>query len=248
MGRDVGIESLSRFCLNVDWSMKARGYLVELEREDVIPAGALDLDFQAKAEFSRWLAHPNELGQPPDELEIVDHRELRWPPVFECIPLWLIKYCLHAVNELAGDEQGVGLVGGITFSLMGDKLEKRHPEDCYAIHCYWELEARGYLTEGEVEAGSTEYDGMLRQVTFDAFVSPRIVRVVEMAPELKYPQRLVALASAFRRDEPGWIVVDGPRSRWYPACEASADRGEKLIVMAHVGRALLGFGDEPIRR
>jgi hypothetical protein len=110
-----------------------------------------------------------------------------------------------------------------------------------AIHCYWELEARGLIAEAEVEDGSTEYDGMLRQITLRGQAQPRITRVAEIAPELGYPQRLVALASVIANDEVGWIVVDGPRSRWYPASEMLGDSCEKQVVMVHVGRVLLGF-------
>ena len=164
LGRDGGIERLARFCLDVNRAEKAREYLGQLSREDVIPPGALDPDFRAKAEFSRWLAHPNELGRPPDELEIVDRRELFWPPDFERKTLRLIKYRLRDTTGLMDEAVGLGLVGSVTFCLSGERLEERPPEDAYAAHCYWELEARGHITEADVEYGSTEYDGMLRQI------------------------------------------------------------------------------------
>ena len=69
-----GYDHLARFCLDVNRSEKARNYLAELGREDAIPAEALDPDFRAKAEFSQWLAHPNELGRAPDDLEIIEKR------------------------------------------------------------------------------------------------------------------------------------------------------------------------------
>jgi hypothetical protein len=240
LGRDSGIQRLARFCLNVDRAEKARQYLGELSREDVIPPEALDPDFCAKAEFSQWLAHPNELGRPPDVLEIVDRRDLVWPPELERKTLWLIKYLCRDTSGLLDDVVGVGLVGSVTFCLSGDKLELRPPEDSYAAHCYWELEARGYITVAEVEHDSTEYDGMLRQITLGDLARPRIIRVVEIAPELKYPQRLIALARTMRNGDEGWVVVDGPRSRWYAASDTPGDPCGRLVVMIHVGRVLLG--------
>lgn len=239
LGRDAGFERLARFCLDVNHAVKAGQYLRELSREDVIPREALDPDFRAKAAFSQWLAHPNELGRPPEELEIVDRRELAWPPEFERKTLWLIKYRLRGTNGAINDDVGVGLVGSVTFSLPGMQLEQRPPDDAYAAHCYWELEASGQITEAEVEDDSTEYDGMLRQIATGDLARPRIVRVVEVAPELKYPQRLVALARTSRNGEHGWVVVDGPRSRWYPASETPGDSTGRLAVMIHVGRVLL---------
>ena len=91
----------------------------------LIPPESLDSDFRAKAEFSQWLAHPNELGRPPDLLEIVDRRDLAWPPDFERKTLWLIKYRLRGASGAINDDVGVGLVGSVTFSLPGAKLEQR---------------------------------------------------------------------------------------------------------------------------
>ena len=191
LGRDAGFERLARFCLDVNDAEKASQYLRELGREDAIPPESLDSDFRAKAEFSQWLAHPNELGRPPDLLEIVDRRDLAWPPDFERKTLWLIKYSLRGASGAINDDVGVGLVGSVTFSLWRE-LEQRNADDAYAAHCYWELEASGHITEAEVEHDSTEYDGMLRQISPGDAARPRIVRVVEVAPDLKYPQRLIA--------------------------------------------------------
>jgi hypothetical protein len=40
-------------------------------------------------------------------------------------------------------ESGVGMVGSITFSLIGETHPGMTPEDIYALHCCWELEYRG---------------------------------------------------------------------------------------------------------
>ncbi|HVA49491.1 MAG TPA: hypothetical protein VNH11_24205 [Pirellulales bacterium] len=70
LGREAGLKMLARYCLDVNHSEVARHYLGRLDREDVIPIEANDPSFQAKAEFATWLAHPCELGEPPDELEV----------------------------------------------------------------------------------------------------------------------------------------------------------------------------------
>ena len=169
-----------------------------------------------------WLI-PTSWAGPPTSLRLSIGANSEWPPDFSRKTLRLIKYRLRDTTRLTDDAVGVGLVGSVTFCLSGDRLEERRPEDAYAAHCYWELEASGQITEAEVEDGSTEYDGMLRQITPGAVARPRIIRVVEVAPELKYPQRLVALATSVRNGEAGWVVVDGPRSRWYAASETPGD-------------------------
>jgi hypothetical protein len=248
LGRDAGVRWLARACLDVNQSDKAKRYLVELEREDAIPPEANDPDFQAKAAFAEWLAHPNELGRYPDELEVVDSRELDWPPDYESKPFWLIKYRVRDETGLMDDDIDVGLVGSVTFCLFQYKLEERPPEDCYAIHCYWEADCQGLVSEVDVPEGSNEFDTMLSQCAVDGLEQPRIIQVTELSPELNYPQRMVALAEAQRHGEPGWLVLDGPRSRWYAASELPDVSWSTTVLMLHVGRVLLKFTDEPDRR
>lgn len=248
LGRDTGIKWLGRACLDINVADRARQYLTELGRTDAIPAEAEDPSFRAKAEFAQWLAHPNELGQPPDDLEIVDHRFLNWPPDGKPIPVWLIKYRAKDATGQKPDDLGVGLVGSVTFCLFSYKLEQRPPEDSYAIHCYWELNCRGLIEEIDLPEGSREYDRMLEQCKLDGLTATRITLVVEPSPELQYPQKLVALAKTSRYGEPGWVILDGQRSRWYAASEMPADSLDKLVLMVHVGRTLLAFNEEPDRR
>jgi hypothetical protein len=89
---------------------------------------------------------------------------------------------------------------------------------------------------------------MFQQCELDGLDSARIISVVEVSPELQYRQQLVALAKATRHGQAGWIVLDGPRSRWYAESDMPADSWDKLVLMVHVGRVLLDFTDEPDRR
>ena len=247
LGRDAGIRWLARSCLDVNMAERAKQYLLELGRTDAIPPEAENPSFQARAEFAKWLAHPSELGRPPDELEIIDHREMPWPPDRESKPLWLIKYRIKDSTGLAADDVGVGLVGSVTFCLFTYQLEQRPPEDGYAIHCFWEMQCRELIEVIDVESGSTEYDTLVRLCNVVGLNSVRINCVVEPSAELKYPQRLVALGTAIRHGEPGWIVIDGPRSRWYPASEMPDNVLEQTVILVHVGRVILGFHEEPDR-
>jgi hypothetical protein len=248
LGRDAGIRWLARSCLDVNLAERAKDYLAELGRADAIPPDAEDADFQAKSHFAQWLAHPTELGRPPDELEIFDHRDLKWPPDYQPRPMWLFKYRVKDTTGLKADDVGVGLVGSVTFCLFSYKLQQRPAEDCYAIHCYWEMTSCGLLAQTDVEDDSGDYDQMLGQANVDGLSQVRIIFVTELSPELNYPQRLVALGKTTRNGQPGWIVLDGPRSRWYAANEMPTDVFEKTVLMVHVGRVLLGFTREPDRR
>jgi hypothetical protein len=247
LGREAGINWLTRACLDFNLAVRAKHFLNELGRADAIPAESEDADFRAKAEFAQWLAHPSELGRFPEELEIVDHRELPWPPARTPKPMWLLRYRVKDTTGLKDDAIGVGLVGSITMC-FGYKLEQHPPEDAYAIHCFWEMKRAGLITTVDVEEDSREYDRMLRQCTLDGLSQQRMGFVAEISPELKYPQNLVGLATASRNGEAGWIVLDGPRSRWYPTAGFPDGTYKKTVLDIHVGRVLLGFAEEPERR
>ena len=246
--RDAGIKWLARSCLDVNLAERASQYLTELNREDAIPTEAQNAGFKARAEFAQWLAHPSELGRPPEEVLIVDHRELNWPPEREPKPMWLLKYRLQDTTGLKADDIGVGLVGSVTFCLFSYELQQRSPEDCYAIYCYWEMSNRDLIAETDVPENSTEYNRMLQQCKLDGLDQVRIVFVAELSRELRYPQNMVALGKSTRNGQPGWIVLDGPRSCWYAKSEMPAVSTDKTVAMIHIGRELLGLHDHPDRQ
>ena len=246
LGREAGLKILARFCLDVNHSDQVQRYLAELEQDDWIPAEAQDAAFQARANFAQWLAHPNELGEVPDELVEVDHRELAWPPERERKPFWIFRYLLRDDTGLAEDKIDCGLVGSMTWCFFSYRMHQRPPEDIYAIHAYWEMEHAKLITEVDV-TDAAEYAGMLAQWRGGELQDATVTKVTELSPELKYPTRLVALATAQREGQPGWVVLDGPRSAWYPQAEQPEETHDGVILMIHVGRELLGFRDAPNR-
>jgi hypothetical protein len=151
LGSAAGVNILSRLCRDPAYSKQACQYLRELELEEAIPLEVQQPLFQAQAELTNWLAHPDEFGRPPDEIRLLDSRELYWPPTRDRRQLWLFAYH-YDVDDAPVDEEkqaelytyqnGVGMVGSITFSLLGETHHEMSPEDIYALHCCWELEYR----------------------------------------------------------------------------------------------------------
>ncbi|MBN2384558.1 HEAT repeat domain-containing protein [bacterium] len=246
VGNETGIRNLIAFSLEPNHSATACQYLEELGRTDAIPAEAREPDFAAKAEFAHWLSHPNELGRPPDKLEIVDKRTLKWPPEYQKKDLWLIKYTVYDDTGLEEDDVEMGLVGSTTFCFFSYNLTQRPPEDGYAIHCCWELEGEGLIKEKDIESPEV-YLPMLEQWHGDELLSPEIVHIVEISPQLRYPQNLVAVAAATLNGNSGWVVLDGDRSSWYGKDELP-DTLTGTIAKVHIGRQLLGFYDNPDRK
>jgi len=156
LGSRAGIDYLARACLDVKVSATAVAYLEELGERNVIPARAKLPEFAAAAEMCRWLAHPMEFGRPPDEVAVVDSRTLFWPPANEPRQLWLVRYRYAGARPDGSDDVGIGMVGSITFALLGETTADMVPEDAYALHCCWELEVEHdprAPAERSVEAG-----------------------------------------------------------------------------------------------
>jgi hypothetical protein len=138
-GDPSGLNRLSELCLDPRYSYVAQQYLEELGHSDKIPERAQQTDFQAVAAMANWLAHPNEFGRPPDEIELYDTRELFWPPTNDKRRLWLIKYTYND-EERGETDRGIGMVGSVTFALFSEATADLSPEDIYGLHCCWEME------------------------------------------------------------------------------------------------------------
>jgi hypothetical protein len=140
LGIGEDIRRLSELCRDPKLSASARAYLNDLGLEQHVPAEARDPDFEALAEMCRWLAHPMEYGSPPDDVELYDSRTLFWPPTGDRRRLWLVAYRYRGEKDKSGDA-GIGMVGSVTWAMVDEATPRPPPEDIYALHCWWELQA-----------------------------------------------------------------------------------------------------------
>ncbi|PTL78563.1 HEAT repeat domain-containing protein [Vitiosangium sp. GDMCC 1.1324] len=130
-----------------DWSKdpktrkRAMTYLEELGSQPAPVSEQERPQLDAMAEMSQWLEHPAEFGRVPDHLEVYDHRRLFWPPTNDERDVWLFRYRYE--DEEGTPEDGVGMVGSVTFALFGETTAELPPEDIYALHCVWELQQSG---------------------------------------------------------------------------------------------------------
>lgn len=246
LGRESGLETLKKFSLDVNHSATAVKYLEELKRVDLIPTAAKDPEFRARAELAQWLADPSELGRSPDEVTVVEHRELKWPPEKELKPFWIVRFRSTDPNGLADDQSDVGVVGSHTWVFFGLHMSQRPPEDIYAIHCAWEL-AQTDLTETSVVDDPAVFAPMLAQWTGGELESPHIEMLAKLSDKLNYGAKRVAIATAQRDGQEGWVVLDGPRSTWYAKSEQPENTGTSAVLWIHLGRHLLGLL-EPVDR
>jgi hypothetical protein len=247
MGRKSGVEWLIRACLDPCQHELAKEHLKTLGQEDAIPTGTNDVDFQVRAKFADWLSDPRELNRLPDEVEIVDHRVLAWPPERQPISQWLVRYRVKGGYPNI-PPTGIGLVGSMTFCFFLYDFEQRSPEDCYALHCYNELWNQKRIKPSSIERNSRHYKQVVGRCRKHGVSKVSQVKVFRISPELKYPQKSVVVAEGMREGQPGSFVFDGPRSRWYPESDMPDEEAHPPKGAIHIGRVLLGFPDEPDRR
>lgn len=139
LGDPAGLERLTMFCLDPRCSRTAGLLLEQLGHAARIPEEVRRPDFQAVTEMADWLAHPNEFGRTPDHIELLDTRELFWPPTNDRRQVALIGYTYNG-DDGSEPDRGVGMVGSVTFALFGESTVDLSPEDVYGLHCCWELE------------------------------------------------------------------------------------------------------------
>lgn len=138
------VDDLIEYASDYHYAMKAIGYLEELDLDDKIPESSKNSFFLALAEISDWLRHPNEFGAYPDDAELFDYRTLYWPPLEEEKDLFLVKYRYNFWNLDGSSEEGIGLVGSVTFALFDVDTIDKSPLEIYAMHCAWELGLEDY--------------------------------------------------------------------------------------------------------
>jgi hypothetical protein len=220
--------------------------LRKLKAGSPVPKRVRDPALRAVAELAEWLHHPTELGQYPDDVEILDRRTIYWPPAGATLPLTLLRFHVHAETGFEPGKVGIGLVGSVTFSMVSYENHQRPVEDCYAIHCYWECSLGG----GIVEATAVSPEQVVRRVhEGDASISnPALVLRVRFRKPVGYPADDVLLVSGESHGSPGWLVCDGPRTTWYPESEMPDGVLSKTVLMVHAGRVLLGLETRGVQR
>lgn len=153
LGMESGAQALIDFARDARYSSRATAYMKEVGLEARIPEEATRPDFVALAGMCDWLAHPNEMGRPPDRITLVDSRELYWPPTRDRRWLWIFRYRYES-NEAEPDE-GYCMTGSVTWAMFGTNTLDLSVEDVYGLHCAWELiQAEDGEAPGDTDAAA----------------------------------------------------------------------------------------------
>lgn len=152
--QEEAAQELAEYCRDPRLRQQAVKYLQALGRRNDIPAA--DAQQEAAAELCGWLATSHECGCPPDAIELVDQRQMHWPPTKDERRLWLFRYRYDGFVEGQEPRTGLGLAGSICYSLYNRVSVDTPPEEVYALHCHWETQyhERGKVPESvSLEAG-----------------------------------------------------------------------------------------------
>lgn len=246
LGQEKGLKVLQKYCSDYRYAAAACEYLEEVSRADLIPKETLEGAFKAQAEFAKWLEHPNELGEVVDEVVVVDQRKLRWPMAKEETDFYVMRFLLRDKWGLEPDKQDCGVVGSMTWCFFFLQMDQRPPEDVYAIHAAWEMQAAELIKENETPAPNALEDA-LKQWTGKPLEEPKYLGSFQVSRRLKIGKRQPVLIEATLDGERGWAIVDGDKSAWYPASEQPVETPGATVMSIHLGLELLGL-DPPADR
>jgi hypothetical protein len=165
-----GVKRLKQWALDVNTSRVATRYLQELGLMDEIQPKALKPNFEAMAEAVNWLTHPKEFARAPDKIELLDTREIFWPPTNDKRWVWLFSYSYDGGEAGQPVNTGVVMAGSITFSLFSETSKQMKLLDIYGLHCARELQSnndRRAPASSQVQATAKAGVAILKQYNSD---------------------------------------------------------------------------------
>lgn len=140
LGDKTSIQYLVDQCLDRNSSLQAQEYLREIGHAKLIPRDVREPEFAALAEMCNWLKHPNEYGEAPDSIELMDKREIYWPPLKKSRTVRLFSFVYNKSRNRPKRDVGVGMVGTMTWAFFDETKPSMKPQDIYGLHCCLELE------------------------------------------------------------------------------------------------------------
>ncbi len=178
------------------------------------------------------------------DAEIVDTREMEWPPVFRSRPLCVLHFPRPLLRYVPEGESFV--VAGSDFP---EHLDVPRgfvtPDDAYAYQFYLDMVSHGRLVEFSPDEDSeSEYLARLQEEWPRPKVQRPVLRsVVQLSSGAHKREWLVFDATV--RGHRGVLVIDGPNSAWYDPDFTIRDYVTPFIGKIHIGRELLGLGLRP---
>ncbi|MDZ4848266.1 MAG: HEAT repeat domain-containing protein [Pirellulaceae bacterium] len=136
LNQEFGRESLVALAAEPVARLRVLHYADELGLSDKIDALHSQPCAIAEAELALWLAQPQQLGLPPQNIEVVDQRMLFWPSFDEPQACFLFRFQYQLPN---GEWSNIGMAGPLVHSFAAD-LADLPVLDIYAAFAGWHAE------------------------------------------------------------------------------------------------------------
>ncbi len=137
LGDEPGKQRLLELAAEPSARLRVLAYAEELGFLDQVPEEYQTDEAKAVSELAMWLSQPFQVGLPPAELEVIDHRRQYWPSFTEPVETYLIRYVYRV-----GDQRmlsNIGIVGPVTHAFSWD-LGNLPISDIYAAFAGWHAE------------------------------------------------------------------------------------------------------------
>jgi len=134
LGDKNGVNILRFYSLAPQYSLIAESYLFKLGLLTKIPVKTRAPEFRARAIMANWLLKVRELDYPPDRVDVIDHRQLFWPPTHDVRNFWLVKF-MFEMDRTDKNLDGVGLVGFEVREVFGEESLSLSAEELYGLSC-----------------------------------------------------------------------------------------------------------------
>ena len=138
------LEKLAEMAADLNYAASAVECLQEQKRTDLIPKIAEEPSFIIRSRMVRLIYEDG--CRRPDEIDVVDHREMVWPPLKKRTQVFALRFVYHA--EEGGREEAIdyGIVHYGELTALPVETLKREPSiwEIYAMHCAYEMEHRDW--------------------------------------------------------------------------------------------------------
>jgi hypothetical protein len=136
MDQEVGRERLVALAAEPIARLRVLAYAEELHLVDRLDPEFSSPQAVAESELALWLAQPQQLGIPPQTIELIDHRTLLWPSYETPQACWLFRFQYQMAH---GIWSNIGMAGPVLHAFAAD-LAELPVFDIYAAFAGWQAE------------------------------------------------------------------------------------------------------------
>lgn len=157
---------------------------------------------RAEADMALWLSQPANMGVPPTNVEVIDHRLQYWPSFEQPIDCYLVRFEYHFGDRVYSN---VGISGPATFSLAADLADLPN-DDIFAVYAGWQVEHEDIVTFAAAKWNSAQKrlaKPLIEELDRQGFES------IQPAMLCFFLDEHALVASANRHDTQCLVITDG---------------------------------------